>query len=688
MTNSSYTHLMSPLKIGSMSLKNRLVMSPMTTSYGNDDHTASDRLIAYLETRARGGVGLITVELTTVDINHGYMLRSMTLGEDQYIDHHRRITDAIHQHDAKCQLQISHTGPESISPLSGATAPIGPSVNVAPVWGWASRPVTVEELPGIAIQYGETARRAREAGYDGIELHAAHCYNLLASFLSPFRNKRRDEYAGYSVDGRIKFVVEVLQEIKQRAGEDFPVTLSVSGYERTPGGRGIDDTAVLAPKLVAAGVDCFRVSGGISDSLVSQIVPRTEHGDALNASQAEAIKNVVDVPVMVIGRIHDPDLAESILAKGQADLIAMGRPFLADPELPNKIRSGAVADIRRCISCENCIDSMEQLDNLRCAVNPSAGREAELQLASTGPSKKVIVIGGGAGGMEAARLADLKGHRVVLFEQQQRLGGSLTLASTVHADNEKFLNFLRDQLKKSKVDIRLGCRVDAQMMARENPDAVIVATGAKVVTQHIPGDDKAHVLTGALMRQILSGDVTQAEAFRLPSWLLTVIEKAAPVYQRIMSPGLIRQLSKLYIPIGKEVAILGADLAATELAEFLAHRGRRVHLLDEAKRIAPEVGNKRRNEHMDRLDRLGVTVNLRVKFVAITESGVVIRSGEAGEKLVKADNVIIAGMVKADTAMAMQLSELGHDVYSIGDCTGLGLIAKATHTAAEVVSVI
>ena len=239
MTDSRFTHLMSPLKVGSMNLKNRLVMSPMTTSYGHDDHTASERLLAYLEARAKGGVGLITVELTTVDANHGYMLRSMTIGEDKYIDHHRRITDVIHTHDAKCQLQISHTGPESIAPLSGSMQPLGPSVNVAPVWGWASRPVSVEELPVIAVQYGEAARRARQAGYDGIELHAAHCYNLLASFISPYRNKRDDEYAGYSVAGRIKFVLEVLREIKQRAGTDFPVTLSLSGYERTPGGRGI-----------------------------------------------------------------------------------------------------------------------------------------------------------------------------------------------------------------------------------------------------------------------------------------------------------------------------------------------------------------------------------------------------------------------------------------------------------------
>ena len=436
----AFPRLSSPFSIGTMQLKNRMVMSPMTTAYCNDDQTPSERLIRYFEERAKGGVGLITMELITVDEVHRYMHRSMTLAHDKYIDAHRRITDRIHQHGAKVQPQLSHTGPESVAPMFGGPQAVGPSVSVAPVWGWASRPLDISELPEIARQYGEGARRAREAGYDGIELHAAHCYNLLGSFLSPLRNKRTDEYSAFKVETRTRLINEVLGEIKSRAGKDFPVTLSISGYERMPGGRAIDDTQRLAPELVAAGVDCFRVSGGISDALVTMMVGRSEYGYAHNIAQAAALKHVVDVPVMLVGRIHDPELAEQILADGQADLIAMARPLLADPYLPRKVLEGRPARIRRCISCENCIDSMQTSDNLGCAINPFSGREAELVIQPG--NKKVVIVGGGTAGLEAARIAAEAGHKVVLFERQRRLGGSLVLASTVHADNERFLNWL------------------------------------------------------------------------------------------------------------------------------------------------------------------------------------------------------------------------------------------------------
>ncbi|MCB1844696.1 MAG: NADH:flavin oxidoreductase, partial [Halioglobus sp.] len=355
-----------------------MVMSPMTTAYCHDDQTPSERLIRYFEERARGGLGLITMELITVDEAHPYMHRSMTLGHDRYIDAHRRITERIHAHGAKVQPQISHTGPESVAPMFGGAQTLGPSVSVAPVWGWASRELDISELPAIAIQYGEAARRAREAGYDGIELHAAHCYNLLGSFLSPLRNKRRDDYSAFRAETRTRMINEVLGEIRARAGQDFPVTLSISGYERAPGGRALDDTQRLAPELVAAGVSCFRVSGGISDPLVTMMVGRSEYGDAHNVAQAEAIRHVVDVPVMLVGRIHDPEVGERILAEGKADLIAMARPLLADPELPNKVMAGRPERIRRCISCEHCIDSMQTHDNLGCAINAFSGREGEL----------------------------------------------------------------------------------------------------------------------------------------------------------------------------------------------------------------------------------------------------------------------------------------------------------------------
>ena len=679
----AFPRLSSPFSIGAMQLKNRMVMSPMTTAYCNDDQTPSERLIRYFEERAKGGVGLITMELITIDEVHRYLHRSMTLADDKYIDAHRRITDRIHQHGARVQPQLSHTGPESVAPIFGGPQPVGPSVSVAPVWGWASRPLEISELPEIARQYGEGARRAREAGYDGIELHAAHCYNLLGSFLSPLRNKRTDEYSAFKFETRTRLINEVLGEIKSRAGADFPVTLSISGYERMPGGRSVDDTQRLAPELVAAGVDCFRVSGGISDALVTMMVGRSEYGAAHNIAQAAALKNVVDVPVMLVGRVHDPELAEQILADGQADLIAMARPLLADPYLPQKVLRGRPDRIRRCISCENCIDSMQTSDNLGCAINPFSGRESELVISAG--NKKVVVVGGGTAGLEAARIAAEAGHKVVLFESQNRLGGSLVLASTVHSDNERFLNWLLDEVKRLGVDVRMGTPATIESVTGEHPDEVIVATGAVVITPHIPGIEQASVITGALMRQIIAGELQHGESVRLPNWQRNLLKGIMPLVQRVMTPGLLRRLSRWWMPIGKKVVIIGSDLVAIELAEFLADRGRKVTVVDSAKKIIPEVGIKRRHEHMDRLDQLRITINTAVGIERI-ESGAVVIGVRGREHVMPCDSVIVSGEPRANTHFADSLQAAGINVHSVGDCTGVGLIVKATRTAAEAVA--
>jgi len=650
-----------------MRLKNRMVMSPMTTAYCDDDQTPSDRLIGHFEARARGGVGLITLELVTVDVRHPYMHRSMTLGEDRFIDKHRRLVETIHQHGAKVQPQISHTGPESVAPMFDGDQPVGPSVAVAPVWGWHSRELKAGELAGIAIQYGEAARRAREAGYDGIELHAAHCYNLLGSFLSPLRNKRTDDYSAFRIETRTRFMVEVLTQISARAGAEFPVTLSVSGYERAPGGRSLDDTQAIAPTLVEAGVKCFRVSGGISDALVTQMVTRTEAGPAVNAANAESIRNVVDVPVMVVGRIHDPDLAESIIRNGQADLVAMARPLLADPELPNKVTSGRAGDIRPCISCEGCIDSMQTHDDLRCAVNPLSGRERSLApVAAAPPPFHLLVIGGGPAGMEAARQAAESGYRVTLLEQQRHLGGSLLLASTVHAANEAFLDYLKSQMKKLPIELRLGAPANVEFIRQLAPDAIIVATGAKIATPAIPGMDSNGVVSGEQLRRR--------------------IQDAPALIQGLLSPRWLRAATKLWMPIGKRVAIVGADLAAVELAEFLAHRKRRVHLLDSGTKIAPEVGKKRRAEHMDRLDRLQVTVNTRIEIERIKSSGIVILSSKGARRELSTDTIVLAGTPVPDTTLCEAIRSAGFRVRAIGDCRGVGLIAGATQDAAEAIA--
>ena len=422
---SSLERLFSPIRIGSMDVRNRLVMSPMTTDYGTADQRPSDRLIRYLEARAKGGVGLLTVEVCTIDPQHRYQPHSLTLGTDEVIADHRRLTEACHRHGARVQPQISHPGPESKAPFYADMPSIGPSVCINTHNFIPCRALAIDEMPAIIDQYGQAGRRALAAGYDGIELHAAHGYMLLGSFLSPFRNKRTDDYTGATRDGRLKLLLAVVREIKRATDGTLPITLRIAGYERLGGARDLDDTQQIAPVLVEAGVDAFHISSGSDDKLCVDIIPGSSRRDGFNVALAAAVKQVVDVPVMVVGRIHHPELAEQILANGMADMIVMGRPLLADPDLPNKARAGQLAEIRRCISCQNCMDSMmiAPLDsNMNCAVNAQSGRETTISLAPAARSKHVLVIGGGTGGMEAARVAALRGHRVTLWEQGRAPG--------------------------------------------------------------------------------------------------------------------------------------------------------------------------------------------------------------------------------------------------------------------------
>jgi 2,4-dienoyl-CoA reductase (NADPH2) len=457
------------------------------------------------------------------------------------------------------------------------------------------------------------------------------------------------------------------------------VALRISGYERVPAGRPLGDTARIAPELVAAGVDAFHVSGGVIDRLTSQIVTGSHYTDGHNAAAAAAVKRAVDVPVMVVGRIHDPELAERILQRGQADLVAVARPLLADPEFARKARSGRNVEIRRCISCQNCIDSME-IGSMNCAVNGRSGRELERSLVRAERSKRVLVVGGGPAGLEAARLAALRGHRVTLCERQSLLGGALVLAAAVHADNESLLAFLLDQVTRLEIQIRLGESLSPEAIRSMAPDAAIIATGGRLVTPAIPGDHLPHVLSGELLRGLMMGSLAGTDWLRLPRWQRHGLRALAPWLARAATPARIRSLSRRWMPLGERVAVVGSDLASVELAEFLAERGRMVWLLAEADEIAPEIGSKRRKEHTDRLDRLGVVLSSGVACAEIVSRGVVVR----GAGLVESDSVVLAGAHEADTELYAAVRDSVPEAFAIGDCTGLGLIRKAIDDATRV----
>ncbi|KQW47075.1 NADH oxidase [Nocardioides sp. Root1257] len=638
MSGTAYEHLLAPGRIGSMELRNRLVMSPMETMYGTPEGLPSDRTVAYFAARAAGGVGLVTVGATGVDPLHPETPGGLHLGTDGSVAAHRRLVDAVHEHGARIQPQIVHAGPDGLGPEMHGVDSLGPSVIPSYLTGRPSTEVTPQQIVEVLDRIKAGVRRAREAGYDGVELHAAHGYMFLGSFLAPQRNRRGDRYRGSSVEGRIRVVLEALAAIRSEVGPDFPVTLRISGYERVAGGRPSYETALVAPLLVEAGVDAFHVSGGVIDRLVTQMVNGASYGEGLNVGAAAAVKEVVDVPVIAVGRLHDPDLAEAVLAEGRADFVALGRPLLADPDLPRKLATGG--RVRRCISCENCIDSLEERLATDCAVNPLTGREHELLPLPIARRLHVVVVGGGPGGLDAARRAAAQGHRVTLLENHDELGGRFRHAAIAHPANALFLDWLVAEVAGAEIDVRLDTVAKPHTVAALEPDVVVVANGG-MLTMPEDGHDRPHVTT----------------------------------IDDVLRDG----------PVGAKVCVVGGSLPGVAIAGHLAAAGHRVSLLEPGADLASEVGPKRRAEELDELDRRGVAVHVGTAIEGYTDGGVEFTPQGGRTRELRADTVVVTGWFEANLrlhdAIAAALPDI--DVYAVGDCRGYGLVRQATEDAAR-----
>lgn len=491
-----YSKLFTPVKVGNLEIKNRTVSTAMVMNFNTYDGKITDQFIKYLEEKAKGGYGLIITEDYSVNEHAKGFSRIAGLYNDEQIEGNRKLTDTIHKYGSKIFCQMYHPGRQSTHFVNGGVQPIAPSATMDPLLQEMPREITLEEIHQIVNDFGECARRAKESGFDGIEIHAAHGY-LISEFLSPYTNKRVDEYGG-CFDNRARFLDEVYTAVRQAVGEDFPVIVRISVNEYLLGGRTEAESFVLARHCEELSFDAVHISNGMyaSPALRQIIAPMfTEH--ALNMQGAQQVKDLLTVPVILTNRINDPRMADTLLKMGKADFIGMGRGSLADPYLPVKAQNGQFGEIRYCIGClQGCEQKLFEGTSITCLVNPRIGKEYENDLKPVQEPKKVVVIGGGPGGLMAAETAAKLGHHVSLYEKNGDLGGQFKSAAYPIGKGElaTLVSSLRQSLQDRNVPIHLNTEATQEVLEAEKPDAVILATGATPLTPRIPGIDGQNVV--------------------------------------------------------------------------------------------------------------------------------------------------------------------------------------------------
>lgn len=614
-------HLFQPIKVGSMELKNRLVFLAVMTGY-SAGYEVTERLKAFYAERARGGTALLTTGILPPS-SLGSPFGAMTgIFADRFIPGLRQFTDEVHRNGARfaAQLGLQYYWAKSEDSPMEEVAPSAVATRRAP----PPREFTIEEIEQMVDDFSEAARRARDAGFDAVEFHAGIGY-MINRFLSSCTNKRSDRYGG-SLEGRARFLLEIVESTKKKAGADYPIICRISADEFMEGGNTLDDSRRIAAMLEQAGVACLSIQAGWHECprpLVHMSVPRGAF-----VYQAEEIKRAVSIPVVAAYRINDPVLADDILARGQADLIGMARPLIADPSLPQKASQGRLDEIRTCIACGHCLDTVMTGMSMACAINPMVGHEAEYTVEPAREQRRVFVIGGGPAGMEAAAIAAQRGHQVALWERGQRLGGNLIPAAVPQykAEIRELIRYLEGQVQRSGVEVHLGEEASADTVLQTRPDAVVVATGAQAKLPDLPGFDRPNVATAI--------DVLMGRR-----------------------------------EVGQNVIVVGGEMVGCEVADYLAEQGKRVTLLARRHRVGDDVGRTTRWVIVKRLGDLGVHMETQINVLEVTDDGVRCVHKESGEEIAFAgDSVVLAVGMAPDDALSQALDGKVPALYSIGDC--------------------
>lgn len=615
--------LLEPITINHLQLKNRMVVSAMVTNYCEPDGSATEKYIAYHEHKAKGGWGLIITEDYAICPTAGAFVRLPGLWQDDQIASHKKLTDRVHAAGGTIAAQLYHAGRETTRAITGVQ-PVAPSAVKDPSMPDIPRALTVDEIHTIVSLFGDAALRAKKAGFDAVEIHGAHGY-LVGQFVSPFSNKRTDQYGG-SVRNRARFAVEIVRDIKAKCGNDFPVLYRMSAQEYVPGGLGLEESKALALLLQEAGVDCFHVSQGVYSS-GNVIIPSFMTPKGAFAANAAAIRSVVDVPVIAVGRINDPDVAEAILKSGEADMVTMARASLADPELPNKVKAGQFDRISRCIGClQGCSGENGKGNSVRCLVNPLTGMEDAYDLSPAAQPKNVVVVGGGVSGCEAAISAAIKGHHVTLLEASDHLGGQWITAAVPlgKGDFTSLIVWQKNELKRLGVTVLLNTQGTVEEIRHLHPDVVIAACGSHPFIPRIEGADQNFVVTA---HDVLMG-------------------KAAP---------------------GRRVAVIGGGLVGAETADMLAMQAEQVSIVEMLPQIMKDAEPTPASLMMERFRQHHVAIYTSTKLVKIGNHRILLDHEGTQTWLEDLDQVIIAIGVRANTELTDHLDELGCRTIRVGD---------------------
>ncbi len=643
--------LFTPIRLGKLEVRNRIVCPPLVTGYGTPSGEVTDGHLKWYETFARGGTGLIVVEFAYVCPDGAAGPDHLGIWHDGLIPGLHRLTDRIHAFGAMVAVQLGHAGRQTASAFIGGIPTLAPSAISCPlrepILHETPKELSVEEIEEIVGQFSDAARRAKEAGFDGVELHGAHGY-LISGFMSAYSNKRHDAYGG-DLQGRMRFPLEIIGRIKREVGQDYPVGFRFSGDEHVPDGRTIAESRRVARLLEAAGVDWLHVSAGVYGSFWSLIPPYgVEEG--VNVPEAAAIKEVVGIPVITVGRIKSPEIAEEILRENKADMVALGRQLICDPDWPLKTAAGQLDDIRPCIGCtQGCINrQIVEGKPSSCIYNPEAGWQGE-SMTRAEVQKTVLIAGGGPGGLEAARVAALRGHKVRLLEKDGKVGGRFSLACVGPFKQEFALaiKWLFGQVSKLGVKVELNREVTPEVVKEIDPDVLIVATGAVAQMPAIPGIDRQGVVFG---EDVLAGKAT----------------------------------------MGANVAVIGGGGVGTEVADFMAQRGKKVTLVEMMPEIGPPTGISVivTQALMPRLLRNGVEVKVGWTAKEIIDGGIVISKDGGEEVITGIDQVIVATGLKPTNELATRLEGKVPEIYVIGDARAPRTAFEATHEAAEVARII